>query len=276
MLLKFTKMHGLGYDFIVIDLVTQHLALTEDKIRFLADRRRGIGCDQILTVEPPQNPEVDFRYRIYNCDGTEVEQCGNGARCFAKFVVDRKLIAKNLIKVETSAGTIELSILDNGEVEVDMGIPEFMPSAIPIDTTAEQSTYTLNVNGEEISFVAVSMGNPHAVIIVESTLTAAVSTLGPILESHSFFPHKTNVGFMQIVSRSEINLRVYERGVGETQACGTGACAAVVAGIHLGLLDSEVKTNLTGGTLMIRWEGRGTSVIMTGPATTVYQGQIQI
>ncbi len=276
MLLKFTKMHGLGNDFIVIDLVTQHLSLTEEKIRFLADRRRGIGCDQILTVEPPQNPEVDFRYRIYNCDGTEVEQCGNGARCFAKFVVDRKLIAKNLIKVETSAGTIELSILANGEVEVDMGIPEFMPSAIPIDTTAEQSTYTLNVNGEVVSFVAVSMGNPHAVIRVENTLGAAVSTLGPILESHSFFPHKTNVGFMQIVSRAEINLRVYERGAGETQACGTGACAAVVAGIHLGLLDSEVKTNLTGGTLMIRWEGRGTSVIMTGPATTVYQGQIQL
>ncbi len=276
MLLRFTKMHGLGNDFVVIDLVTQRMSLSEEKIRFLANRTRGVGCDQILVVEPPRNPDVDFSYRIFNCNGEEVEQCGNGARCFAKFVSERKLIAKNIIKVETCAGTLELTILEDGQVQVDMGEPQFSPQQVPIDTEQESKTYQLTIDSGMVEFSALSLGNPHAVIAVDDVASAPVEKWGPVLESHHFFPHKANIGFMQIVNRNEINLRVFERGVGETNACGSGACAAVAAGIRLSQLDSHVTAHLTGGDLMIEWQGVDQPIIMTGPATTVFQGQIQI
>lgn len=276
MLLRFTKMHGLGNDFVVIDAVTQGFHMTADKARKLADRRFGVGCDQILIVEPPSQPDIDFRYRIFNADGSEVEQCGNGARCFAKFVRDRRLTGKSRIRVETKNGIIELTVRSNNEVEVDMGVPVLTPADIPFQADQRATTYPLTVNGEQLTIGAVSMGNPHSVLRVDSVATAPVETLGPAIESHPQFPQRVNAGFMEVVSRNEINLRVYERGVGETLACGTGACAAMVAGRLQDLLDSQVKVNLPGGSLTIEWQGEGQPVIMTGPATTVYQGRIKI
>ena len=276
MLLQFTKMHGLGNDFVVIDLVTQRAHLDENKIRHIADRRLGIGCDQVLIVEPPTNPDVDFRYRIYNCDGQEVEQCGNGARCFAKFVLERKLIARKEMTVETQSGVITLNVEKYGNVRVDMGTPHLNPIDVPFISTGFQNTYDIEVNNTVIPISAISMGNPHGVLIVDSALDAPVDTLGPALECHKAFPNKANIGFMEIVSTNEINLRVFERGVGETKACGSGACAAVVAGILQGRLDSEVTVNLQGGSLTIEWQGKGSSVIMTGAAASVFQGKIQI
>jgi diaminopimelate epimerase len=276
MLLKFTKMHGLGNDFVVIDLVTQRFKLRPRHVRKLADRRRGIGCDQLLVVEPPGNPDADFRYRIFNADGNEVEQCGNGARCFARFVRDRKLTHKTSLVVETSAGMLHLTIRKNGQVEVNMGAPVLEPAAIPYKAARRAEQYQLTVADTVLDIAAVSMGNPHAVTIVEDTATAPVAELGPLIEHHPDFPQQVNAGFMQVLSRTEIRLRVHERGVGETQACGSGACAAVVAGHLQGLLDDTVNVDLPGGSLQITWAGEGHPVIMTGPATTVFEGTVRI
>ncbi len=277
MRLRFTKMHGLGNDFVVIDAISQRVRLTPEKVRRIADRRFGIGCDQVLLVELPENPDVDFRYRIFNCDGSEVENCGNGARCFAKFVRDRKLTGKNCIKVETSGGNMEIIARDNGMVTVDMGIPGLDPADLPFTTPSRAISYPLDVEGfQRLEISAVSVGNPHAVTLVEDIETAPVATLGPLVEAHYQFPQKVNAGFLQVLSRNEVNLRVYERGAGETQACGTGACAAAVAGRVRGLLDSQVKVNLRGGSLDISWDGEGEPVLMTGPATSVFHGQIKL
>jgi diaminopimelate epimerase len=276
MRLRFSKMHGLGNDFVVIDGVGQSVRLTPEKIRQIADRNFGVGCDQILLVETPENPDVDFRYRIFNCDGSEVENCGNGARCFAVFVRERKLTGKSIIKVETAGGLIELRVQQDEQVSVDMGPPRLLPAQVPFVADAQAATYSLEVAGKSYEISAVSMGNPHGVLLVDDVKTAPVAELGPLIERHTGFPARVNVGFMQIVSRNEINLRVFERGVGETLACGTGACGAVVAGRLRGLLDQKVKVNLPGGSLQIEWPGEGQPVIMTGPAVTVFHGQIKI
>ncbi len=276
MRLRFSKMHGLGNDFVVIDGVSQSVRLTPEKIRYIADRHFGVGCDQVLLVETPERPDVDFRYRIFNCDGSEVENCGNGARCFAVFVRERKLTGKNVIKVETAGGLIELRVQQDEHVRVDMGVPRLEPAQIPFVADARALTYPIEVAGKTYDISAVSMGNPHGVLLVDNVKIAPVTELGPLIEKHSRFPARVNVGFMQVVSHSEINLRVFERGVGETLACGTGACGAVVAGRLRGLLDDNVKVNLPGGSLHIHWPGEGHPVMMTGPAVTVFHGQIKI
>ncbi len=276
MRLKFTKMQGLGNDFVVLDLVSQRCSLRPGHIRKLADRRLGVGCDQVLVVEPPQDPDMDFRYRIFNADGREVEQCGNGARCVARFVRDRRLTHRNKISVETAGGPMQLKVRKDKQVEVNMGPPRFEPADIPFDADARSERYTLEVDGEAVETVALSMGNPHAVMLVDDVDTAPVERLGPLIESHPRFPEQVNAGFMQVVSEQEIRLRVFERGVGETQACGSGACAAVVAGRQLGLLGKRVTTHLLGGDLEIAWAGESHPVMMTGPATTVFEGSVRI
>ena len=281
MRLKFSKMHGLGNDFVVIDAISQNVRLSPERIRFIADRHFGIGCDQILLVEIPESSAVDFRYRIFNSDGSEVENCGNGARCFARFVRDRKLTGKKIIKVETAGGIIELSVQDDEQVSVNMGVPRLIPEQIPFTgenktSIARDLTYPLSVAGNQLQISAVSMGNPHAVLLVDDVKTAEVEKLGPLIERHAQFPARVNAGFMQIVSRDEINLRVYERGAGETLACGTGACAAVVAGRLRGLLNEKVKVNLPGGSLRIEWNDESSPVMMTGPAEFVFHGQIKL
>ena len=250
--------------------------LHQKKIRRLSDRRFGIGCDQVLVVDVPQHPENDFRYRIYNYDGSEVENCGNGARCFAKFVRDKKLTGKRTVRVETLGGVLTLYTNKNGEITVDMGVPVLAPKNIPFTADAQATTYPLTVNEERLEISAVSMGNPHAVVIVDDVNTAPVEQWGPLIESHPTFPNRVNAGFMRVHSKDTIDLRVYERGVGETLACGTGACAAVVAGRLRGVLDAKVTAHLRGGDLHIEWQGDGHSVLMTGSATTVFQGQIKI
>lgn len=261
----------------VIDAISQQPHLNEKIIRKLADRKLGVGFDQLLLVECPTNPEFDFRYRIFNADGSEVENCGNGARCFAKFVRDRRLTGKKKITVQTACGTMTLHVQNDGRISVDMGAPILEPTSIPIATQDQAATYQLPLDDDStVQFGAASMGNPHAVMVVDDITTAAVETQGPLLESHAFFPNRVNVGFMEVISPAEINLRVFERGVGETLACGTGACAAVVVGQVQQLLDETVTVHLPGGDLTITWPGPGKSVIMTGPAVTVYQGQIRI
>lgn len=276
MLLRFTKMHGLGNDFMVVDLVTQHCKLSAGLIQSLSDRYRGIGFDQLLIVEPPSQPCNDFKYRIYNADGGEVEQCGNGARCFARFVLDKKLTTKNRIKVETLSGDIELIVETDGDITVDMGIPKLTPENIPFNAPQQQTSYQVQVADNSVMLGAVSMGNPHAVVNVDSVKEAPVNSLGAALETHPDFPQRVNAGFMEVLSRHEINLRVFERGVGETQACGTGACAAVVVGRIQGLLDEQVTVNLPGGSLSIKWQGEGHHLQMTGPACRVFEGQIRL
>jgi diaminopimelate epimerase len=276
MQLKFTKMHGAGNDFVVIDLISQRCRLRPRDIRKLADRRFGVGCDQVLVVEAPQNPDVDFRYRIYNADGEEVEQCGNGARCFARFVRDKRLTAKRRIAVETAAGVLVLTARDQHQVEVDMGPPEFAPDKIPFRAPASADSYCIEVAGRQLEIGALSMGNPHAVLRVDDVDTAEVATLGPLIESHPDFPRRSNAGFMQVVSEQEIRLRVYERGVGETLACGTGACAAVVYGHCRGWLQDTVTVHLPGGKLSITWQGPGHRVTMTGPTAVVFEGTIKL
>ncbi|WP_373083517.1 diaminopimelate epimerase [Zhongshania sp.] len=276
MQLRFTKMHGLGNDFVVIDLITQRFKLKPHHIRKIADRHFGIGCDQVLAVEIPTQPDVDFRYRIYNAEGSEVEQCGNGARCFARYIRDKRLTGKERIKVETLAGIIELEVTENRHVRVDMGAPVLDPKRIPFTAERQARDYALEINGVEWRVGAVSMGNPHVILPVADVDTAPVAEVGPIAEQHPRFPQRVNVGFMQIIDRDTIKLRVFERGVGETLACGTGACAAVVSGIEQGKLNSNVTVHLPGGSLTIEWQGAGQPVIMTGPATTVFEGQIQI
>jgi len=276
MLLRFAKMHGLGNDFMVIDLITQRTHLSTEQIRRLGDRNTGIGFDQLLLVETPQAPDVDFRYRIFNADGNEVEHCGNGARCFAKFVHDQRLTGKREIAVQTNNGRIVLHMQGDHQVTVDMGEPVLSPAAIPFDAPQQAPSYSIEQDGQHYTIGAVSMGNPHGVLIVDNVATAAVLELGPKLEHHPRFANQANIGFMQILDRQNIRLRVYERGVGETKACGTGACAAVVAGQQQGLLDTKVTAQLTGGDLLIEWQGPGHHLSMTGPATHVYEGQIRL
>jgi len=274
--LLFTKMHGLGNDFVVIDAINQAVDLSPAQVRFIADRRLGVGCDQLLLVERPESPDVDFRYRIFNADGGEVGQCGNGARCFARFVVDRCLTDKREITVETASGVIRLRIEDDGQVTVDMGAPRFAPADIPFEAEAEAARYALALDDTTLEIGAVSMGNPHAVICVDDVDTAPVAEWGPCVETHRRFPERVNVGFMQPLSRRQIRLRVFERGSGETLACGTGACAAMVVAQRWGLVDDEVAVDLPGGRLLIRWAGGDAPVLMTGPAETVFEGSIRL
>jgi diaminopimelate epimerase len=276
MRLKFTKMHGLGNDFVVIDAVRQSVALTAEQVRFLADRHFGIGCDQVLIVEPPASPDADFRYRIFNADGGEVAQCGNGARCFARFVRAMGLTDKSEIRVDTDAGRLILRLLDDGTVTVDMGVPRHAPAEIPLRAEAEAPSYPVEIDGAAYEFGAVSMGNPHAVLRVDDVDAAPVPSLGPRLESHPLFPARANIGFLQIIDRHHARLRVFERGSGETLACGSGACGAAVVGIERGWLDSPARIDLPGGSLNISWAGRGNSVLMGGPAVVVFHGEIEL
>lgn len=276
MRLRFTKMHGIGNDFVMIDAISQKITITPERARKLADRHFGVGCDQVLVVEAPTNPDADFRYRIFNSDGTEVENCGNGARCFAIFVRQRQLTAKQTISVETASGVITLTVQEDNQVTVNMGIPELSPPKIPFQADQQQVTYPLQVNTQTLQICAVSLGNPHAVTTVENLLAFPVIELGAKIESHPRFPNKVNAGFMQVIDRNHIQLRVFERGAGETLACGTGACAAVVSGILQGVLGNEVDVQLPGGKLRIQWEGIGKPVMMTGPATSVFHGQVKV
>ncbi|MCM2131502.1 diaminopimelate epimerase [Larsenimonas rhizosphaerae] len=276
MLLRFWKMHGLGNDFMVVDLVTQRARLPAQKISEWANRHTGIGFDQLLLVEPPTHPDMDFRYRIFNADGSEVENCGNGARCFARFVVDNQLTAKRDIRVETAGGPMLLSLTDDARVRVDMGPPRLAPAEIPFHAEMQSLSYEVETEQGTVSLSAISMGNPHAVVMVDSVDTAPVTTLGPLLERHHRFPRRVNVGFLEVLSTQHARLRVFERGVGETRACGTGACAAAVAGIQQGVLESPVNIDLPGGQLTLEWAGEGHSVIMTGPAERVFEGRIPL
>jgi diaminopimelate epimerase len=274
--LKFSKMHGLGNDFVVLDGIRQQISLTPEQLRYLADRHFGVGCDQILLVEAPGQPGVDFRYRIFNADGSEVEQCGNGARCFVRFVHEAGLTDKREIRVETQNGIIAPRLEADGNVTVDMGIPRFLPNEIPFLHDDDVVIYSLDVADETLDVSVVSMGNPHAVQVVDSVDRAPVGEHGPLIENHQRFPQRVNAGFMQVVDRHAIKLRVYERGSGETLACGTGACAAVVTGIRRGLLDSPVRVSTRGGDLTIVWGGAERPVLMTGPAVTVFSGEIEL
>ncbi|MCO4865090.1 diaminopimelate epimerase [Cupriavidus sp. WGlv3] len=283
MKLKFTKMHGAGNDFVVLDGIHQQIDLTPAQWRALASRHFGVGADQILIVEKPTRPDVDFRYRIVNADGSEVEHCGNGARCFVRFVTEQGMTNKRSVRVEVMNGVITLTLQDDGQVTVDMGAPELEPARVPFlaqglptRTEGADTLYGLEVNGRTEWISAVSMGNPHAVQVVDDVENFPVLQDGPVIEHHPAFPNRVNAGFMQVVDRHAIRLRVYERGAGETLACGTGACAAVVAGIRRGLLDSPVRVHTHGGELTIAWDGDAEPVRMTGPATTVFEGSIDL
>ena len=272
--LKFTKMQGAGNDFVVIDAISQSVALSTDQIRLIADRHFGVGCDQLLLVERAVHDDADFRYRIFNADGGEVEQCGNGARCFMQFVHHHGLTHALEIRVETAAGLITPRLEDDGQVTVNMGSPRFRPDEIPFAVPSLAPLYHLAVEQQMIEISVLSMGNPHAVQIVDNVDTAPVASLGALIEQHSCFPNRVNAGFMQIVDRSHIRLRVFERGAGETLACGTGACAAVVAGIRLGLLDSPVEVATRGGTLSIAWASDDAPVWLTGPTVIVFEAEL--
>jgi diaminopimelate epimerase len=272
----FTKMQGLGNDFVVFDAVTQPLALTAARVRRLSDRRLGVGCDQVLVVEPAHSPGADFRYRIFNADGGEVEQCGNGARCVARFVHERGLTHRRTIVFETLAGPITTRLEDDGRVTVDMGVPRLEPAEVPFEAPQRAIVYDLDVDGETVAVSVLSMGNPHAVQVVADVETAPVRTQGPKIERHPRFPKWVNAGYMQVVDRGHVRLRVWERGAGETPACGTGASAAVVAGRLRGLLDETVEVQLPGGVLTVSWAGEGSPVWLTGPAETVFHGDIEL
>ncbi len=276
MLFEFTKMHGLGNDFVVIDAIRQSINLSTEDIRFIADRRFGVGCDQLLLVEQADSPEVDFHYRIFNADGGEVEQCGNGARCFARFVHDEGLTQKTQIPVSTRTGNILLSLRADGQVQVNMGVPKWLPADIPFVSAQQESVYTIATDFGDYELGVVSMGNPHAVIMVDDIDTAPLDTVGAAIEKHPRFPEKVNVGFMQVIDATHVMLRVYERGAGETLACGTGACAAVVSGQLRGLLAENVIVQLPGGKLDISWRGAGQPVYMTGPAESVFKGKMSL
>lgn len=276
MFLEFTKMHGLGNDFMVVDLISQRAYFDSLTIQRLADRHFGVGFDQLLVVEPPDVPNADFKYRIFNADGSEVEQCGNGVRCFARFVHERQLTSKTKIKVQTKAGIVEPELGQNGWVRVNMGQPKFLPQEIPFIADEPDNLYDLMLASEEkLSIDVVNMGNPHAVTIVQDILTADVARLGPQIESHERFPQRVNAGFMQILDEQHARLRVFERGVGETLACGTGACAAAVSGMRRGLLASKVEIELAGGKLQIEWK-EGDVVWMIGPTANVYEGRLDL
>jgi diaminopimelate epimerase len=275
-MIEFTKMHGLGNDFVVLDAITQKVVLDETQVRAIADRRFGVGCDQILLVEAPRHPDTEFHYRIFNADGSEVEQCGNGARCFARYVFDKGLTRSREIPVGTATGNIRLIIEDDGQVRVNMGPPHLRPEEVPFEAATQAVVYPLEVDGEILEIGALSMGNPHAVLLVEDAAQSPVDRLGPLIQRHSRFPRHANVGFMTIRERSAIDLRVYERGAGETLACGTGACAAVVHGHLRGLLDERVEVHLRGGTLVVSWAGDNAPVWMTGPAQRVFDGRVDL
>ena len=274
--MQFSKMHGLGNDFMVIDGVTQNVFLTPDIIRQLSDRHRGIGFDQLLLVEPPYDPELDFHYRIFNADGSEVSQCGNGARCFARFVTLKGLTNKPNIHVSTAKGKMVLSLKDDGKVRVNMGEPIWEPTQVPFTANKFEKNYILRTDLQTVLCGVVSMGNPHCVLPVENIDTAPVLQLGPLLENHERFPERANIGFMQVLNRNHIKLRVFERGAGETQACGSGACGAVAVGIMQGVLNSKVQVDLPGGSLWIEWDGVGHPLYMTGDATHIYDGFIKL
>lgn len=276
MRLKFTKMHGLGNDFVVIDAIHQEVAMTSELARRLAERRLGVGCDQILLVEPPRIPGTDFHYRIFNADGSEVGQCGNGARCFARFVHDQGLTDKRQLQVGAKGGLLELKLLDDGQVRVNMGVPRFEPRAVPFLTDQRAPAYNFATASQSWRIGVVSMGNPHVVVPVDDLATAPVDTLGPEIECSPLFPQRTNVGFMQVFSDKHVGLRVWERGAGETQACGSGACAAMVIGRLWGELGEEARVTLPGGDLIVRWPGHQETVTMTGPACQVFDGEIQL
>ena len=276
MKLQFTKMHGLGNDFVVIDAINQNVSLSTEQCRYLSDRHFGVGCDQILLVEKTHRVDADFRYRIFNANGSEVGQCGNGARCFARFVGDKQLNNNNVIRVATQSGLLTLIHNNDDSISVNMGVPQFEPKEIPLLAETQKTDYTLEVETESIHFGAVSVGNPHAVLQVEQIDKAPVQTLGPILEQHRLFPERANIGFMQIKDLHTILLRVYERGTGETLACGSGACAAAVIGIQQQRLVTPVSVTLPGGHLSVNWQGEGEPVMMTGTATTVFEGTITL
>ncbi|HXF67365.1 MAG TPA: diaminopimelate epimerase [Burkholderiales bacterium] len=276
MKLKFTKMHGLGNDFVVLDALARPIHLSREQLRLIADRHFGIGCDQILLVEPPRTPDTEFYYRIFNADGGEVEQCGNGARCFLRYVRDRGLTTRGEIRVGTRAGVIVPRLEEDGQVTVNMGVPEFEPARIPFDAPERALTYELEVDGRALEVSALAIGNPHAVQLVPDVERAPVASQGPRIERHPRFPQGANAGYMQVLDRRRVRLRVYERGVGETLSCGTGACAAAVVGIQRGLLERQVVVATRGGELGISWAGEGEPVMMTGPAATVFEGEIEI
>ncbi|MFQ6372633.1 diaminopimelate epimerase [Shewanella sp. YIC-542] len=275
-MIQFTKMHGLGNDFMVVDGVTQNVFFSPEQIRRLADRNFGVGFDQLLLVEPPYDPDLDFHYRIFNADGSEVEQCGNGARCFARFVRNKGLTTKQKIRVSTSAGKMTLRLERDGSVTVNMGVPITDPGRIPFKAKKAEKTYLIQADSQTFLCGAISMGNPHCVIEVEDVATTDVHQLGAMLTKHERFPKGVNVGFMQVVNAGYIKLRVYERGAAETLACGSGACAAVAVGQLQGKLGKTVRVDLPGGTLTINWDGEGKPLWMTGPAEQVYDGQIQL
>ena len=279
MLLRFTKMHGLGNDFMMVDLISQRAQLRPELIQELSDRRTGIGFDQLLTVSPPDDPDADFRYRIYNADGSEAEQCGNGARCFLRFVRDEGLTTKSVIRLQTNNGSIVCSLERDGNITVDMGTPVLQPARIPFKAASAQIVYPLSLApdlAESVELTAINVGNPHAVLLVDDVDTARVEEIGPLIERHERFPERVNVGFLQVLSPNRVRLRVFERGVGETSACGSGACAAVVAGRLQGLIDENVEVELRGGNLRLSWAGDNASIKMTGPACRVYEGRLQI
>ncbi len=273
---QFSKMHGIGNDFVVFDTFSQPLTLTREMVRHIADRQFGIGCDQVLLLEPPQSNDADVRYRIFNADGGEVMQCGNGARCVAVYLRSKKLVLKDRIVAETGAGHLVLQIDDNDHVTVNMGVPEFDPVKIPLKVDEQQELYTLSLGDDELTFGSVSMGNPHAVIIVDDVDSIPVNVIGPAVQLSGLFPESVNVGFVEILNRQALKLRVYERGSGETLACGSGACAAMVIACQQGYLEGTIDAELRGGHLALCWAGEGEPVYMTGPATTVFEGKIEL
>jgi diaminopimelate epimerase len=276
MKLVFTKMHGAGNDFVVIDGVTQAVNLNTNQLRRLADRHRGIGCDQILMVTPPDSPDADFRYHVFNADGSRAGQCGNGARCVGRFLREKRLTRQREILLQTDDDSLALSLTEDGRVFAGLGAPRFAPAEVPFQADETQDQYTLDVQGQSLSIGALSMGNPHAILMVDDCDAAPVSTLGPLLEAHTRFPERVNVGFMQVQSRGEVKLRVFERGVGETDACGSGACAAAIHGMKLGLLDEEVLVSLPGGKLSVSWPSMGDRVWLGGPTATVFNGTVTL
>ena len=273
---QFTKMQGIGNDFVVFDTFTQSLTLSREQVRHIADRQFGIGCDQVLLLEPPKTAETDVCYRIFNADGGEVMQCGNGARCVAVYLKQKKLVVKDRIIAETGNGRLVLQLDDNDCVTVNMGVPEFEPANIPLNMSERQDEYKLNVGGDEVDFGAVSMGNPHAVMIVDDVDSTPVNVIGPALQLNDVFPESVNVGFAQILNKQAFKLRVFERGSGETLACGSGACAAMVIACQQGYLEGTIDAELRGGHLTLCWAGEGEPVYMTGPAITVFEGKIAL
>ena len=273
---RFTKMHGLGNDFVVLDAVRQSIRLTTDIIKRIADRNLGIGCDQVLVIEPPTDRNIDFNYRIFNCDGSEVEQCGNGARCIGRYIKDQQLSGKKTLRIKTKNRVMEITTTTKNMITANMGEPSFIPADIPFDSEQQNDLYSIDINNSSLKIAALSVGNPHAVLQVDNIDQADVETIGTLIQKHSLFPESVNVGFMQIIDRQNLALRVYERGVGETQACGSGACAAAVAAIKQGLVDKTIEIKLLGGKLTIEWQGEGQPILMTGPAETVFHGKIKL